>query len=195
VEPLLRRFADTRAGETEGKEGRDVRVGGLVTSFRETRTRRGQLMAFATLEDLEGAFDLVIFAEPYAQYGSLIKQAREAEGESGPRPLLVSGTLEGGDPPKILVRDVLELDRAEEKLAQQLCIRIRSEEATPDRLTAMRQLLQARPGDCAVTLHVVIPDESETVIAVSAVRGVRPDDTLRRDLDALFGRVVSELAL
>jgi len=87
------------------------------------------------------------------------------------------------------------IDRAEEKLAQQLCIRIRSEEATPDRLTAMRQLLQARPGDCAVTLHVVIPDESETVIAVSAVRGVRPDETLRRDLDALFGRVVSELAL
>jgi DNA polymerase-3 subunit alpha len=195
VEPLLRRFADTRAGETEGKEGRDVRAGGLVTSFRETRTRRGQLMAFATLEDLEGAFDLVIFAEPYAQYGSLIKQAREAEGESGPRPLLVTGTLEGGDPPKILVREVLELDRAEEKLAQQLRIRIRSEEATRDRLTAMRQLLQARPGDCAVTLHVVIPDESETVIAVSAVRGVRPDDALRRDLDALFGRAVAELAL
>ncbi|MGH0028576.1 MAG: DNA polymerase III subunit alpha [Myxococcota bacterium] len=195
VEPLLLRFTDTRAGDTEGKEGRDVRIGGLVTSFRETRTRRGQLMAFATLEDLEGAFDLVVFAEPYAQYGSLIKQAHQSEGEDGPKPLLVSGTLEGGDPPKVLVREVLELDRAEEKLAHRLCITIRSEEATPDRLVAMRDLLKGRPGDCAVNLHVVIPDESETVIALGGVRGVRPDDGLRRDLDALFGRVVSELAL
>ena len=119
----------------------------------------------------------------------------DAEGEEGPRPLLVTGTLEGGDPPKVLVREVLALDRAEEKLAQRLCIRIHTEEATGDRLTALRALLQARPGDCAVTLHVVIPDQSETVIAVNGVRGVRPDDALRRDLDALFGRSVSELAL
>jgi len=191
----LERFADTTASTAEEKDGRDVRAGGLITAFRETRTRRGSLMAFATLEDLEGSFDLVIFAEPYAQYGSLIKQAKEGDGESGPRPLLVSGTLEMGDPPKILVREVLELERAEEKLATRLCVKIRSEEATEDRLTALRTLLERRPGDCAVTLHVVIPDRSETVLAVNGVRGVRPDAGLRRDLDALFGRSVTDLHL
>ena len=41
-----------------------MRVGGLLTRLRETRTRRGDAMAFGTLEDLEGAFELVIFAEP-----------------------------------------------------------------------------------------------------------------------------------
>ena len=57
------------------------------------------------------------------------------------------------------------------------------------------QLLQARPGECAVTLHVVIPDESETVMAVHGVRGIRPDEALIGDLDALFGRAVSGLSL
>jgi DNA polymerase-3 subunit alpha len=194
VAPLLARFTDVTAGSTGGREGRDVRIGGLVTAFRETRTRRGATMAFATLEDLTGRFDLVVFSEPYAQYGSLLKAAVQAE-DGGPRPLLVSGTLEGGDPPKLLVRDVLELERAEEKLASHLRVRIGAGEATADRLTALRELLLARPGDCAVTLHVVIPDESETVIAVSGVRGVRPDAALRRDVDALFGRGVTELAL
>jgi DNA polymerase-3 subunit alpha len=191
----LRRFADTTAGDTAGREGRDVRVGGLVTALRETRTRRGALMAFATLEDLEGSFDLVVFQEPYAQFASLLKSAASAEGDDGPRPLLVSGTLESGDPPKILVRDVVLLERAEEKLASALRVRIRAEEATADRLTALRQLLEARPGECGVTLHVVIPEESETVVAIAAVRGVRPDPALRRDVDALFGRSVTEVAL
>ena len=152
-------------------------------------------MAFATLEDLEGSFDLVIFSEPHAQYGSLLKAALEAEEGEGPRPMLVTGTLEDGDPPKVLVREVVALDRAEEKLARHLCVRIGSAEATEDRLTALRQLLRAHPGDCAVTLHVVIPDKSETVIAVSGVSGVRPDDALRADVDALFGRSVTDLAL
>jgi DNA polymerase-3 subunit alpha len=152
-------------------------------------------MAFATLEDLDGTFDLVIFAEPYAQYGSLLKTAVASEGEQGPLPLLVGGDLEVGDPPKILVRDVLELERAEEKLSNQLIVRIRAEEATQDRLSALRRLLESHPGECAVTLHLVIPDESETRVAVSAVRGVRPDSALRRDVDDLFGRAVTELAL
>jgi DNA polymerase-3 subunit alpha len=192
---LLERFTDTTAGATEGKEERDVRIGGLITAFRETRTRRGQLMAFVTLEDLEGTFDLVVFSEPYAQYGSLLKSAMEAEGDEGPKAVLVTGKLEGGDPPKVLVREALELDRAEEKLSSQLRVRIRSEEATSDRLRALRDLFHARPGECAVTLHVVIPDESETVISVSSIRGVRPDAALRQDVDALFGRSVTELAL
>ncbi len=152
-------------------------------------------MAFATLEDLEGSFDLVIFAEPYAQHENVLKTALAAGGEAGPRPLLVGGDLEAGDPPKILVRDVLELERAEETLATQLRILIRADEATADRLTALRSLLENRPGDCAVTLHLVIPDESETVVAVSAVRGVRPDAALCQGVDELFGRSVTELAI
>jgi DNA polymerase-3 subunit alpha len=195
VAPLLQRFANVSAGETEGKDGREVRAGGIITALRETRTRRGALMAFATLEDLEGTFDLVVFAEPYAQHGSLLKAAAASEGERGPLPLLVGGDLEAGDPPKILVRDVLELERAEEKLSTQLIVRIRAEEATEDRLTALLQLLENHPGECAVTLHLVIPDESETRVAISAVRGVRPVAALRRDVDDLFGRAVTELAV
>jgi DNA polymerase-3 subunit alpha len=191
----LRRFADTTSGDTAGREGRDVRAGGLLTGLRETRTRRGALMAFATLEDLEGSFDLVVFQEPYARVASLLKSAANTDGEGGPRPLLVTGTLESGDPPKILVRDAVLLERAEEKLASSLRVRIRAEEATADRLTALRQLLEARPGECGVTLHVVIPEESETVVAIAAVRGVRPDPSLRRDVDLLFGRSVTEVAL
>ncbi|MBW2269017.1 MAG: DNA polymerase III subunit alpha [Deltaproteobacteria bacterium] len=188
----LARFVDTRASETEGKDGRDVRAGGILTAVRETRTRRGALMAFATLEDLEGSFDLVIFAEPFAQYGGLLKAAVAAAGEEGPTPLLISGTLEGGDPPKILVREVLELARADERLASQLLLRVTEAEASRDRLLALKQILGKHPGECRVSLHLVIPDDSETVIALPGP-GVRPGKALQQDLVDLFGRDVSEL--
>jgi DNA polymerase-3 subunit alpha len=191
----LRRFADTTAATTEGKEGREVRVGGLVTALRELRTRKGDMMAFGTLEDLEGSFDLTIFPEPYARLGATLK-ANVAEGETGsPTPIVVTGSLEAGDTPKLIVRDVITLADAEEKLASRLRLRVLASEATRDRLTALRRVLKAYPGECSVTVHLMIPGESETVLSLGDPPGVRPVPELLRDVDALFGRPVTEVKL
>ena len=194
VASRLERFTDVTAAASEGREGREVRAGGLLKALRETRTRRGQLMGFGTLEDLSGSFDLVIFAEPYGRHASLLKRALAPEDGSGPLPLLVSGTLEAGDTPKILVREVLELERAEERLSSRMRVRVLAGEATRDRLLALRRLLETQPGECAVAVHVVIPDRSETVVALPGARGVRPDPGLRQRVDELFGRPVTELS-
>jgi DNA polymerase-3 subunit alpha len=192
VADRLARFVDVRSGSAEGKDGRDVRAGGILTALRETRTRRGQVMAFAGLEDLEGRFDLVVFAEPYAEYGGVLRRALGEGSADGAVPILISGTLEAGDPPKILVREVLELSRADERLASHLELRLRADEASRDRLAALRQLLESHPGDCQVAVHVVIPGESETVIQLPDL-AVRPGTPLLDDLVGLFGRGVAEL--
>jgi len=188
----LDRFTDAVASDTGGLDGRDVWVGGLVTSLRQTRTRRGSLMAFATLEDMEGSFDLVVFAETYARYGNLLRAALEGE-EDGGQPLLVQGKLEAGDPAKVLVQNVLELERAEERLATSLDIEMRSDEATADRLSALREILASQPGECAVRLALRIPTRSETWLSVGCTTGVRPNPDLLKNLDALFGRSVTRL--
>jgi DNA polymerase-3 subunit alpha len=151
-------------------------------------------MAFGSLEDLDGSFDLVIFAEPFAQFGSLLKSALGEGRPEGPIPLLVSGTLEEGDPPKLLVRQVLELERAEERLSSRLSVKMLADEASSDRLEALLGVLQKYPGECGVALHLVIPGESETVLALSSLKGVRPNTALRQEVDGLFGRSVTELS-
>jgi DNA polymerase-3 subunit alpha len=191
----MSRFTDVDSNDTESHDGREVRVGGLLTSVRETRTRRGALMAFGTLEDLEGAFDLVVFSEPFAQFGTLMKTAIEGSEESGPVPLLVSGTLEAGDTPKILVRDVLPLDKAEERLSKHLEVTLTADEATGDRLSALRDLIHGNRGECEVVVKLVIPGESETLLTLNGAPGVRANAALLADLDGLFGRRVSELSV
>jgi DNA polymerase-3 subunit alpha len=194
VVPKLRAFTDITADAIEGRAGREVRAGGIITSLRENRTRRGALMAFATLEDMTGSFDLVVFSEPFAQYGGLLKAAASEESGDGPKPLLVAGTLEAGEPPKILVRSVCDLDHAEEKLSTQMQVRLTEKEATRDHLAALKDMLHRHPGECEVVLRIVIPDESETWMTLPGL-AVRPNDELRNELNGLFGRVVTELEL
>ncbi|MAG31147.1 MAG: DNA polymerase III subunit alpha [Deltaproteobacteria bacterium] len=198
VAPLLSRFTDTTALTTEGKAGREIRAGGLLTGLRETRTKRGQRMGFGSLEDLEGLFELVIFSEPFEMHVGLLRAAKDetsADGERGPIPLVIQGTLEEGDPPKILVRDVTPLAEAEQKLSANLRVRVQSPDVTRDRLIALRRLLGSHAGDCGVYLHITIPGESETVLGVGGIRGVSPTVELCREVDRLFGRPVTERSI
>jgi DNA polymerase-3 subunit alpha len=198
VAPLLARFTDTTALETAGKGSREVRVGGLLTGLRETRTKRGQRMGFGQLEDLEGSFELVIFSEPFETHLELLRAAKAetaVNGDRGPIPLIVHGTLEEGDPPKILVRDVTPLDDAEQKLSASLRVRVQSPDVTRDRLIALKRLLGTHSGDCGVYLHITIPGESETVLGVGGIRGVSPTMELCREVDRLFGKPVTERSI
>ena len=92
------------------------------------------------------------------------------------------------------MRTVLDLERAEEKLATQLRVKLTVDEATRDRLLTLKDMLQRHPGDCEVVLQIVIPDASETWIALPGLE-VLPNDQLRNELTGLFGRVVAELEL
>jgi DNA polymerase-3 subunit alpha len=191
----LARYADTTATTAAERVGREVRIGGLLTGLRETRTKRGQRMGFGTLEDLEGSFELVIFSEPFNEHVETLRGAAAGGDGQGPTPLLVFGTLEEGDPPKVLVRDIMRLDEAEQRLTAHLRIRVVEPDVTSDRMVALRRVLGAHPGDCPVFVHVTIPGESETVLSVGGLRGVDPSEALQRDVNALFGRPVTERSL
>lgn len=71
--------------EAAGKIGRRVTVAGVRQSSHRSKTAKGDLMMFLTLEDLEGMLDVILFPEVY-------RQARAALSTS--TPLLVTGVME-----------------------------------------------------------------------------------------------------
>src|SRR5438128_653744 len=64
----LARLSDTQAVEvTSALQDTEVRVAGLVREVRRVVTRKGQIMAYATLEDLTGCVDVVVFPRVFEQ--------------------------------------------------------------------------------------------------------------------------------
>ena len=64
----LAKLSDTQAVEvTSALQDTEVRVAGLVREVRRVVTRKGQIMAYATLEDLTGAVDVVLFPRVFEQ--------------------------------------------------------------------------------------------------------------------------------
>jgi DNA polymerase-3 subunit alpha len=83
----------------EASNKQKVTVGGLVTRIRTLVTKNGNQMAFATIEDIQGAVELVIFPKVWEKNGALVQMETV---------ILAEGKVdaEKGDP-KILV-DVIK---------------------------------------------------------------------------------------
>lgn len=56
----------------EASDQQSVRVAGVVSRIRPHITKRGQPMAFVTLEDMQGNFDLVVFPRTWEAYRELL---------------------------------------------------------------------------------------------------------------------------
>ena len=67
VRHLLRERTDCSLAEVASKpDGAWVTVGGLITQAKRIRTKSGEPMMFATLDDLEGQVEMLIFNSAYA---------------------------------------------------------------------------------------------------------------------------------
>jgi len=78
--PLQQRLGDlqsivtARTGEIDAAwNGKAVTLAGLVVGSRTTNTKKGQAMAFVTLEDLDGKVDLVFFPKVWAACRELVQ--------------------------------------------------------------------------------------------------------------------------
>ena len=85
-----------------------VTVAGMVVRMRRHQTKKGDPMAFATLEDIQGSLDLVIFPRVWQEFGSLVQVDHL---------LLVHGKVDAdGSDPKVLVDKIerISLDEVDE---------------------------------------------------------------------------------
>jgi DNA polymerase III subunit alpha len=110
VREALRMKADCAIAEIpERKDGEWVKVGGMITEAKKIRTRSGTNMMFATVDDLEGTVEVVVFEKAMAA----------AEGVLAPDEIvLVRGRVDHKDANKvcIVVQDVTRFDPSEAEI-------------------------------------------------------------------------------
>ena len=70
---LKRKVTHFSAQLGEAAHNERVTVAGLVTRMRITQTKGGKTMGFATLEDIQGSVELVIFPRTWEKYNSLVQ--------------------------------------------------------------------------------------------------------------------------
>jgi DNA polymerase-3 subunit alpha len=190
VRDLLRARVDCSLAALEtSPDGAWVRVGGLVTERKRIRTKRGDQMMFATLDDLEGQVELLIFNAALSSSESILERDRI---------VLVKGRVDHKEPgeTKLVVAEAEPFEPAADELRaartkaaaepERIVLRVNAAELAPTLVAQLKSVFANFPGESEVLL------EMETANGLRRLRfgrdyRVTPSHGLRAELDALLG--------
>jgi len=211
IEAELAALIDTQAiAVTADLVGREVRVGGLVRAWRRVVTRKGQIMAYAELEDLTGVIEVTFFPRAYDDFRRAMEE-RDAV-------VIVQGkvdTARGGGRPAAPAAVDEELDAGEEEepeavtliaeavwdwahrqdcepVARQQLVHVDVPEGGPELVDGLEAVLARHAGEDDVLLHFRVRGQEVTMQVGERFR-VSGGFALKADLDSHFGAEVTRV--
>jgi DNA polymerase III subunit alpha len=181
LEHLLSVGSDCTIGQLlldeERQDGSPVTVSGLVTSIQRKITKRGDAWAMVTLEDLEGAIDVLLFPSAYQLAGTLLNEDAI---------ITVKGRLSRSkDQPEVHGQEVSVPDLSGGP-AGPVVLTMPSTRCTMPVVEQLKEVLAAHPGVTEVRLRLMTKT-STTVMRLDDRLRVAAGPALFADLKALLG--------
>lgn len=167
-----------------------VVLAGVINNFKRKSTKNGNLMAFITLEDLEGTVEIITFPKVYEKCKEIIKKDEI---------VMIEGRLDVAEgKTKIIAEKISLLERyiknkkptskAKEKnqsLAEELHLEINTEKNEPNLLRKLKELFYGYPGKSQVVFH--FKDKDKTILhTIDKKYSVNIDDKLMEEIRSIL---------
>lgn len=150
---------------TLGMDKQKVTVGGVITTSRVIQTKKGQKMAFVTLEDVSGSLEIIVFPDLFLEHQDLWERDSI---------LVVNGVIntkdrEGKDTQelKVLAGEVEELDSETLKNYKETGTRKKAPKAKESTAAVQPRTVVAAVSDSHMPrlyIHIKDPDDHERLI-------------------------------
>ncbi len=161
----------------ECSDGSVKTVGGILTRVERKLTKKGELMLLATLEDMKGSVELLLFPQTVRE--------TPADHLQVDRIVLVKARIDLRDEaPKLVVLSVAAPDLS--GAATPLQIRMPVAACTPDRIEELKGVLSSHPGSSPVLLHLGSPRKT-TVLRLGGSFSVELRNGLFAELRTVLG--------
>ncbi len=178
------------------RDGDWVLVGGMITEIKKIRTKKGDPMMFATLDDLEGSVELLVFGNALAAAGevlapdSIVLVRGRVDHKDRDKTCIVAQQIEPFRP------SAEEVSEAEEQEARQaaatpsaLRLRLDATALAASVLGELKDVLTGFPGDCEVVIELSTSIGDRRLKLGPDFR-VAHSAGLHAELDALLGHAI-----
>jgi DNA polymerase-3 subunit alpha len=174
----LRRKTDCSLAEVERRrDGEIVVVAGIVSALKQVTTKRGDPMVFATLDDLTGSAEVVVFNSTYAAARDHLEPDRV---------LVVKGRVDhkqAGET-KVIAMEVTPFEAT--PVRHEVRLRIDARRAPAGLIRELATLVKDYPGEAAVYVDLETSD-GERTLALGPGYKVKPDADFFAEARALLG--------
>ncbi|HEY4644493.1 MAG TPA: OB-fold nucleic acid binding domain-containing protein, partial [Bacteroidota bacterium] len=172
-------FSTVTLGSSEGAQAvQNVRACGIVSQVRRKIDRKGNTMAFITLEDFTGKGECIVFSDAYGKYERFLHLDSM---------VMVIGKGEaGGDALRIIVNEVYPMDRVREKFTKSIILSINVNDVRENTIIELRKLMERYRGNCSCYFSVLGGDLPKQVFH-SKKFIVEPNDEFIAEVKRILG--------
>jgi len=154
-----------------------VTIGGLVTSIQRKMSRQGAPWAIVTVEDLEGAVDVMFYSQTYANFATQLTEDAV---------VVVRGRVDKREDVARLVALDMTIPDVASAPRGPLVISMAIARCTPPTVERLKDVLRSYPGTTEVHLSLDSPGK-KTVMRLEDALRVAITPALSADLKALLG--------
>jgi DNA polymerase-3 subunit alpha len=178
VEHVLRSVADFSISQiSEVSHDQIITIGGLITQIQRKVSKQGTPWAIVTVEDLDGAVDVLFFSNAYAAHGVNLVEDRI---------VAIRGRVDKREEqPRISALD-LTLPDLKQVPTGPFIISMEMSRCTPPVIDRMNEILRSHPGGREVHLRLV-DGEKNTVLKLDENLKVTSSPSLSADLKTVLG--------
>jgi DNA polymerase-3 subunit alpha len=178
VEHILKSVADFSISQlSEVAHDQIISIGGLITQIQRKVSKQGTPWAIVTVEDLEGAVDVLFFSNSYATHGVNLVEDRI---------VAIRGRVDKREEqPRISALD-LTLPDLKQVPTGPLIISMAASRCTPPVIDRMSEILKSHPGAREVHLRL-IDGEKKTILKLDEALKVTSSPGLSADLKTVLG--------
>jgi DNA polymerase-3 subunit alpha len=198
----LRARVDCPLSALEDRRDKDwVTVGGIITESKRIRTRNGDHMMFATLDDLEGAVEMLVFGKALAEHETtlavdevVIVKGRVDHKEAGKTCLVVQSVERFAPTPEEIERAssaARAAARTATALAQPVKLRIAAADLCESAIDDLRQTIEESRGTAEVIVEIDRSDGSTRRVRLGEDYRVRHTPTLLAELEHALAPLAS----
>jgi DNA polymerase-3 subunit alpha len=161
------------------RKDRDIVIfGGVVSNIHEVTTKKKDVMAYITIEDLIGSVTVIFFADIYKKAFGLLHSEE---------PVLIKGTIDAGEEGvKVIASEVSALSNASEKSFNEVHFYIDVSQTSSERVAELNALLYNHRGKCNGFIHI-INGKSEVTVYLGKECRLEITDKLKHEADQLLG--------
>ncbi|MBI4688119.1 MAG: DNA polymerase III subunit alpha [Nitrospirae bacterium] len=187
--------------ELQDKE--DVNIGGILRNIKQIQTKKkGDLMAYLTIEDLYGTVEVVVFPDLYKECTEVV---------SNDTPIIIYGQIDKTEKGlKIVAKRIAAIDEAEQiikykagkKEGRDKPLRQRPQQkmltltlynnTASESLTKLNDVLMRHTGECPVYLKIISPQNWESVVLTD--RQVLPSEEMLLEIEGILGKGAAALS-
>jgi DNA polymerase III subunit alpha len=193
VREALHARADCPCAEVmDRRDGEWIRIGGMVTAAKKIRTRTGSQVMFATVDDLEGAVEVVVFEKALATAESAMALDEI---------VLVRGRVDHKEAGKVcvVVQEVERFDPSDEEIdharaqaakaaepPRPLCLTLDAGSLPAGAIEELKRIFEDFPGDCEVVLEMQTRSGPRRLRLGDGYRVAARNAGLKAELDRLL---------